>query len=302
MCSRRCWPRISAWRSSCSRPSLWTACDFARLARVPGGGKARLTRGRRCVARGAAVRPAPARRAHRRAARGPCRQHLAADERPASCRKASQWFGSLWLTPHQRSVPRPFPASLVGLGRGGWRSFWLAGALIVSARTRLAWALVAIALAQILLGIATVMTGVSLSRSRCCTSLSARCCWASRWWARTGWAGRRAAMSEIALVYVLYGTREAARDRPGHGRRAAGRLRQHPRRASPSIAGQAAIETASEVPVLFKTSPARRDALMAALAAGHDYELPAIELGCVPPAPRMPPGWRPRRRLRAGSE
>lgn len=84
-------------------------------------------------------------------------------------------------------------------------------------------------------------------------------------------------MSEIALVYVLYGTREAAQTA------ARAMVEQRLAACANILAGSdsvyrwaGVIETASEVPVLFKTSPARRDALMAALAQGHDYELPAI--------------------------
>ncbi len=84
-------------------------------------------------------------------------------------------------------------------------------------------------------------------------------------------------MSEIALVYVLYGTREAAE--------AAAQAMVEQRLAACAnvlAEGQSvyrwagAIESAREVPVLFKTAPARRDALMAALERDHDYELPAI--------------------------
>ncbi|HWJ70291.1 MAG TPA: divalent-cation tolerance protein CutA [Sphingobium sp.] len=84
-------------------------------------------------------------------------------------------------------------------------------------------------------------------------------------------------MSEIALVYVLYGTRAAAG--------AAARAMVDQRLAACAnilAAGESvyhwggAIESAGEVPVLFKTAPARRDALMAALARDHDYDLPAI--------------------------
>ena len=37
-----------------------------------------------------------------------------------------------------------------------------------------------------------------------------------------------------------------------------------------------AVQSAGEVPVVFKTSEARVDALMAFIAAGHSYETPAI--------------------------
>jgi len=83
--------------------------------------------------------------------------------------------------------------------------------------------------------------------------------------------------SDIALVYILYGTRAAAE--------AAARTMVEQRLAACAnilAEGQSiyrwadAIESAGEVPVLFKTAPARRDALMAALERDHDYDLPAI--------------------------
>jgi len=84
-------------------------------------------------------------------------------------------------------------------------------------------------------------------------------------------------MNGIALVYVLYGTRPAAE--------AAARAMVDRRLAACAnvfAPGQSlyrwdgALEAASEVAVLFKTAPTRRDALMAELERDHPYELPAI--------------------------
>ncbi|HZV17084.1 MAG TPA: divalent-cation tolerance protein CutA [Sphingobium sp.] len=84
-------------------------------------------------------------------------------------------------------------------------------------------------------------------------------------------------MSEIALVYVLYGTRPAAE--------VAARTMVAQRLAACAnvfAQGQSfyqwagALEAVTEVAVLFKTAPARCDALMAALERDHPYELPAI--------------------------
>jgi len=84
-------------------------------------------------------------------------------------------------------------------------------------------------------------------------------------------------MSEIALVYVLYGAGPAAE--------AAARAMVDQRLAACAnvfAQGQSlyhwdgALEAASEVAVLFKTALARRDALMAALERDHSYEVPAI--------------------------
>ncbi len=84
-------------------------------------------------------------------------------------------------------------------------------------------------------------------------------------------------MSEIALVYVLFGDRAAAQ--------AAAHAMVEQRLAACAnvlAAGQSIyswegrIAEAEEVPVLFKTMPACREALMDALARTHAYELPAI--------------------------
>ena len=84
-------------------------------------------------------------------------------------------------------------------------------------------------------------------------------------------------MSEIALVYVLYGTRAAA-EAAAHAV-----LEQRLAACANILAeGQSlypwngALESAGEVAVLFKTALARRNALMAALERDHDYDLPAI--------------------------
>ena len=84
-------------------------------------------------------------------------------------------------------------------------------------------------------------------------------------------------MSAIALVYVLYGDRLAAEQ-------AARGMVERRLAACANLLGESQsfypwegrIEDAREVPVLFKTAPARREALMAALAQDHGYALPAI--------------------------
>ncbi len=84
-------------------------------------------------------------------------------------------------------------------------------------------------------------------------------------------------MSEIALVYVLFGDRSSAQA-------VAREMVEQRLAACANILGEGQsiypwedrIEEATEVPVLFKTGSARRDALMDALAARHDYDVPAI--------------------------
>lgn len=84
-------------------------------------------------------------------------------------------------------------------------------------------------------------------------------------------------MSAVALVYTLFGSREAAA-------RMAHLLIEERLIACANILGEATslyewngvLEETAEVPVLFKTAPSRRDALMARIAELHDYEVPAI--------------------------
>lgn len=84
-------------------------------------------------------------------------------------------------------------------------------------------------------------------------------------------------MSAVALVYTLFGSREAAI-------RVARQVAGERLAACANILGEATslyewngvLEEAAEVPVLFKTTPSRRDALMARIAELHDYEIPAI--------------------------
>ncbi len=84
-------------------------------------------------------------------------------------------------------------------------------------------------------------------------------------------------MTDIAIVYALFGERVLAE-------RAAEQMVERRLAACANVQAeclsiyrwQGRIERAGETPVLFKTALDRRAALMAALAAGHDYEVPAI--------------------------
>ena len=84
-------------------------------------------------------------------------------------------------------------------------------------------------------------------------------------------------MSGVALVYTLFGSAEAAD-------RVARQLITERLAACANMLGSATslyewngvMESTAEVPVLFKTTPSRRDALMARIAQLHDYEVPAI--------------------------
>lgn len=84
-------------------------------------------------------------------------------------------------------------------------------------------------------------------------------------------------MSAVALVYTLFGSAEAAE-------RVARQLLDERLIACANMLAPAVslyewnggVERAHEVPVLFKTAAARRDALMDRLAQLHDYDVPAI--------------------------
>lgn len=81
----------------------------------------------------------------------------------------------------------------------------------------------------------------------------------------------------VALVYSLFASAEQARA-------VARTLVTERLAACANILGpctsiyewQGKVEEGAEVPVLFKTSADRRDALMARIAQLHDYDVPAI--------------------------
>lgn len=84
-------------------------------------------------------------------------------------------------------------------------------------------------------------------------------------------------MKTIAIVYATFGDRVSAEIAAAQviGRRLAACANIQ----SPCLSiyvWQGETERSEEVPVLFKTSLGRREALMTALAEAHDYELPAI--------------------------
>ncbi|RSU75509.1 divalent-cation tolerance protein CutA [Sphingomonas sp. S-NIH.Pt3_0716] len=83
--------------------------------------------------------------------------------------------------------------------------------------------------------------------------------------------------NELVLVYSLFGSAEQARA-------VARTLVAERLAACANILGpctsiyewQGKVEEGAEVPILFKTSADRRDALMARIAQLHDYDVPAI--------------------------
>lgn len=84
-------------------------------------------------------------------------------------------------------------------------------------------------------------------------------------------------MKDIAIVYVTFGD-------PASAERAAAEMVDRHLAACANIQSRCLsvymwdgeMERAEETPVIFKTSLGHRSALMAALKAAHDYELPAI--------------------------
>jgi periplasmic divalent cation tolerance protein len=84
-------------------------------------------------------------------------------------------------------------------------------------------------------------------------------------------------MKDIAIVYALFGDRAAAEI-------AAVQMVDRRLAACANILANSLsvyhwrgeLARAEETPVLFKTAPDRRMALMAALVAAHEYEVPAV--------------------------
>jgi len=84
-------------------------------------------------------------------------------------------------------------------------------------------------------------------------------------------------VSELALVYTLYGEHHhaaaAARVMVEGGLAACANLLSS---SESCYLWNGVLEKQREHPVLFKTSAAKRDALIAAIRDGHPYDLPAI--------------------------
>ncbi|MGE4321663.1 MAG: divalent-cation tolerance protein CutA [Sphingobium sp.] len=81
----------------------------------------------------------------------------------------------------------------------------------------------------------------------------------------------------VVLVYTLFGDVDVA-ERIG-GQMVEERLAACVNIGAPCTSlyrWNGTIERAVEIPVLFKTAPDRRDALMARLAALHPYDVPAV--------------------------
>ena len=84
-------------------------------------------------------------------------------------------------------------------------------------------------------------------------------------------------MTEIVLIYSLFGTQEEAQ--------AVARLMVEKRLAAcanilaPATScywWEGKIEESNEIPVLFKSDDARQQSLIAAIAEAHSYDVPAI--------------------------
>ncbi len=139
---------------------FWTACDFARLARDPAAGRARLT----------IVGALPALLLLLQILLGALtaglRAGYVANTWPLMndhlIPEGMVWWGSLWMT----LTSDPF---LVHFLHRWWAwvaavaILWMAGRLHRAGAQRLALVLVALTLGQIMLGIATVITGVALT-------------------------------------------------------------------------------------------------------------------------------------------
>jgi len=93
-------------------------------------------------------------------------------------------------------------------------------------------------------------------------------------------------MSEVVIVYALFGSREAAERaaRDAVDSRLAACANMLALCRSFYIWEGTRTEE-DEIPVLFKTNVDRRDTLMARIAEGHDYAIPAILSWPVDAAP-----------------
>lgn len=84
-------------------------------------------------------------------------------------------------------------------------------------------------------------------------------------------------MTDIAIVYALYGERAAAES-------AAQQMVERHLAACANVLADClsvyrwedTLERSAETPVIFKTASDRRHALTAALAEAHDYAVPAV--------------------------
>lgn len=138
---------------------VWAACDFARLAREPGAGKSRLT----LLAAGPVVLLFL--QLLLGALTAGLRAGYVANSWPLMndhfVPEGIQWWGSLWMT----LTSDPF---LVHFLHRWWAwaaaaaIIWMAGRLHRAGATRLAFVLLGITVGQILLGIATVITGIAI--------------------------------------------------------------------------------------------------------------------------------------------
>ena len=138
---------------------VWAACDFARLAREPGAGKSRLTP----LAAGPVVLLFL--QLLLGALTAGLRAGYVANSWPLMndhfVPEGIQWWGSLWMT----LTSDPF---LVHFLHRWWAwaaaaaIIWMAGRLHRAGATTLAFVLLGITVGQILLGIATVITGIAI--------------------------------------------------------------------------------------------------------------------------------------------
>ena len=137
---------------------------------------------------------------------------------------------------------------------------------------------------QILLGIATVETGMNIVMAALHQAVGASLV--------AAWSpGARTSMGERAHER-RHGLRHLHLPRPGSDDRHDGRSRRSWPPAStscspaaPSIAGRAKCRSATETPALFKTTLDKADALIARIKELHSYDVPAI---VVWPIERLP--------------
>ena len=127
---------------------------------------------------------------------------------------------------------------------------------------------------QILLGIATVMTGMAIVLAVLHQAVGALLVAAVRLGRACAWEARHDRRHRLRR---LRRRSRGPADRPPDGRGTARRLRQHPRtRAAPIYRWEGAIEERDRGPGLFKTTAEMADALIARIKELHSYSVPAL--------------------------
>ena len=242
----------------------------ARLAKDPS--PARLT-GWGALALGDLVRPADARRLGRGLPRRLCLEHLAGHERPFRPAR-HRLVARRRLRDDPRSFPAPLHAPLVGVGRRRRaRPVRPPGAKGRRRARRLDRHPSAFG-TQIILGILTVLSGIAIWLAVLHQATGALLVAATVWGAHE--LGQPARMSVISVYAVFADAEEAERIGRAVSRSGSPPASTSSARSARSTAGKARSRPPTRSRRIFKTTEARRDALITRIAALHSYDVPCI--------------------------